>query len=116
MNSRTDFGRRRGPLKPSSIKPSTPDANGSTLSDPMRNLIRIVPAIVILLVIAVLMAKLVSEPSGSSGFSGFACGSKPVGERGVFDIDWCHAAAAGLQGAARGFAAGAGARSAATGR
>ena len=115
MNSGAEFGRRSGPAKPSPIKPSTPDAADGNRSDPVRK--RSLFVWLVLLPIGFMLvfgtaAAFLPTGSTSSGSSGFGCRSKPAGARGVFDIDWCQAAAAGLQGAARGVAGGAGARSA----
>jgi hypothetical protein len=98
MESKVTFGRRRATVK----APLLPDSADSRLNSEQRNAIRKVlwasPVIAILVALPIVIAKL---PSAD-------CRSKPAAERGVFDINWCHAGLAAVRGAAQGVAVGAG--------
>jgi hypothetical protein len=100
MTSRAEFG-RRGEAGKTPAAAKTPNSKlTDEQGDAIRKVLWATPLIAVLIVVPVLLTKL----------PGLECASKPAGQRGVFDINWCQAGLAGLQGAARGFA-GAGARS-----
>jgi hypothetical protein len=102
------FGRRAGPARPvyraDGNGESQDNPGGTSGADPMRKLILIVPLIVIVMGAVFVTVRLINAGAGSSGFQ---CRSNSGS---VFDIDWCRAARAAVEGGARGMAGGAGAR------
>ena len=115
MHPKGNFGRRSGVEKPSGLpngEPSDVPGGKSMLTDEQRDVIRklllATPLIAGLIVVPIVLAKLAQRDGGA------VCNPKPAGQRGLFEIDWCQAGKAALEGAARGVAGGAGARTATT--
>src|SRR5262249_39733434 len=109
MMPRAEFG-RRGEAAPgrkdkAGETSTAAEKSSSKLSDEQRASIRKVlwaaPLILTLVAVPMVLVKL-------SG--GIDCTQKPAGQRGLFDINWCQAGMAAVQGAARGVSSGAGAR------
>ena len=108
---RAEFGRRgevaSGRRIEAGATSTAVEKSSSKLSDEQRESIRKVlwatPLIVVLVAVPMILVKL---------SSGIDCTQKPAGQRGVFDINWCQAGMAAVQGAARGVSSGAGARGA----
>jgi hypothetical protein len=107
MMSRASFGRRGEPVRTSAPASKQNDGPGNAQRDAIRKVLWAAPLIAALTAVPVILAKLANH--------GVDCGAKPGVERGVFDIDWCQAGRAAVARAARGVAAGAGARGAGTG-
>ena len=105
MMSRASFGRRGEPVRTSAPASKQNDGPGNAQRDAIRKVLWAAPLIVVLVAVPVIVAKLANHGVGVD------CGAKPAAQRGVLDIDWCQAGRAAVEGAARGFAAGAGARS-----
>jgi hypothetical protein len=104
------FGRRGAPGRARPVSDnaaSTPDGPNPTPADQLRGqigkMLVIIPSVLVLSFLMVFMITHARSTSGSS--SGFACRSEKAAGS-VFDIDWCRAGAAALQGAARGVAGG----------
>ena len=96
-----EFGRRRevafGRRVEAGETSTAAEKSSSRLSDEQRESLRKVlwatPLIVVLVAVPMILVKL---------SSGIDCTQKPAGQRGVFDINWCQAGMAAVQGAARG--------------
>jgi len=116
MQPKAKFGRRCGVDKPSGLpngNPSDVPSGKSMLTDEQRDVIRklllATPLIAGLIIVPIVLAKLSQRDGGA------VCNPKPAAQRALFEIDWCQAGRAALEGAARGVAGGAGARTVATG-
>jgi hypothetical protein len=109
MTSRANFGRRGESVKTSPATNKRDDGAGNEQSDAIRKVLWAAPLIVVLVAVPVIVAKLANHGVGVD------FGAKPAAQRGVLDIDWCQAGRAAVEGAARGFAGGAGARGGGTG-
>jgi len=113
------FGRRGAARQPDSnieaASPTTDSLPPKQVIPPQRMVLMMfimIPTTVFLVVLAAHLIKSSSSPSGISSESvnasnGRECRSKAA-EGSIFDIDWCEAGAAAVQGAAQGVAVGAG--------
>ena len=108
-NSPASFGRhcgrtdvRGGPIEPQ------PTLDGVQNALILKLLVGI-PTVIAVVVVMSFAVKPDSSGSASSTVASSECRSKATAGR-VFDTDWCQAGTAALEGAARGFATGAGAR------
>lgn len=109
MTPRAEFGRRGEAASGRRVEAGetsrAAEKSSSKLSDEQRDSIRKVlwaaPLIVILVAVPMVLVKL---------SSGIDCTQKPAGQRGLFDINWCQAGMAAVQGAARGVSGAPGAR------
>jgi hypothetical protein len=107
MQPRVEFGRRaERALRQRSEASETPAVvkKPNRLSDEQRKSLRIV------LWATPLIAVLVAGPILLTKLPGVDCSQKPPGQRGIFDINWCQAGMAAVQGAARGVSGGYGTR------
>jgi type IV secretory pathway TrbL component len=113
------FGRRGLPQATNPVSQVAPPAAESARIEQAQQSLSVIKKMLILIPIGVaipiLMAVMIKPGSGpSDGSSGAAsahnsCRSKAAAGS-IFDIDWCKAGAAAVQGAVRGVAGGAGAR------
>jgi hypothetical protein len=116
MSSPASFGRRGPVARPSPIHGNSSPGSGSESPTPaagtrgpnqnvlsLRFVLTVVLGTSVIMGLTLGVVKLANSPQGM-------CNSKPPSQRGLLEIDWCQAAAAAVQGAARGVAGGAGAR------
>jgi hypothetical protein len=97
------FGRRSAPGRARPVSDNAASTPDDQLRGQIGKMLVIIPSVLVLSFLMVFMITHARSTSGSS--SGFACRSEKAAGS-VFDIDWCRAGAAALQGAARGVAGG----------
>ena len=122
QQQRTGFGRRGAPRardgsrptsSPASAAGGTQPSNGEQLRGLVLKLLVLVPATVCVVTPLAIIAKSNASSIGESGASSASAASSSslcrakATSGSVFDIDWCHVAAAAARGAVTGVAAGA---------
>jgi hypothetical protein len=117
----TGFGRRGAPRASGGARPASPVANDTQppTAEPLRSMVLrmlvLIPMTVVVVILGAVVVRNNASPPGEADTPGASAASTNTQCRakatrgGIFDIDWCQAAAAAARGAVAGVAAGAGA-------